>query len=148
MDDITIKCEIPSVDAYRNLRRAVDWPTPVPEVVGSALKNVLCGFIVEKKSDIIGMATVIGDGFLFFYIQDVIIHPDHQRQGIGTNLMEAVMAYINSRAAPKAYIALFSAKGLEPFYKRYGFIERPTDRFGAGMFFIKGLDLENDFKRS
>ncbi|MDO8673420.1 MAG: GNAT family N-acetyltransferase [Dehalococcoidia bacterium] len=34
------------------------------------------------------MARVIGDGGLFYYIQDVIFIPEYQRQGIGTQLMD------------------------------------------------------------
>jgi hypothetical protein len=33
----------------------------------------------------------------------------------------------------EAMICLMSAKGKEPFYARYGFLERPNAEFGAGM---------------
>lgn len=30
-------------------------------------------------------------------------------------------------------VNLMAAKGKEPFYKKFGFIERPNDKHGAGM---------------
>jgi GNAT superfamily N-acetyltransferase len=104
-----------------------------------ALSSTRCGFLVEKDGKTVGMATAHGDGVLYFYIQDVIIHPDHQGQGLGRRLMDAVMRHIDEHAADKAYVALFSRKGLEPFYAQYGFIARPLDNSGPGMFFIKGV---------
>jgi hypothetical protein len=65
--------------------------------------------------------------------------PPQSRPGrVVVQRSHAVMSHINAHARDKAYVALFSAKGLEPFYARYGFIARPIDKFGAGMFLIKG----------
>jgi len=42
---------------------------------------------------VIGMARVVGDGAMFFYIQDVVVTPAHQGRGVGTLLLERVMGY-------------------------------------------------------
>ena len=44
---------------------------------------------------------------------------------------------VNRTARPTAYIALFAAHGLEPWYSRYDFIERPHKDLGPGMAFFK-----------
>jgi ribosomal protein S18 acetylase RimI-like enzyme len=79
------------------------------------------------------MARVIGDGGLTYYIQDVIVLPACQRQGLGTRLMDAVMAYLCANAHPGSVIGLMAAHGKEPFYQKYGFVARPTERLGCGM---------------
>ena len=79
------------------------------------------------------MARVIGDGGLVYYIQDVILLPEHQRQGIGTRLMDAVIAYLNHHISPNSVVGLMVAKGKEPFYEKHGCITRPNDRLGCGM---------------
>jgi len=66
-----------------------------------------------------------------------MVLPEHQRKGCGTLIMDAIMAYINSNAKHMAYIALFSARGMEPCYSQYGFIERPHKNLGPGMVFFK-----------
>ncbi len=139
MEHIIIRQGIPDLETYLGLKRAVGWPVPDIEAAEAALANTRCGFLVQRTDQTVGMATVHGDGVLYFYVQDVIIHPEFQRRGHGTRLMDAVMKHINTHARDKAFMALFSANGLELFYLRYGFIARPTDKFGAGMFFIKGV---------
>jgi predicted GNAT family N-acyltransferase len=85
------------------------------------------------EDEIVGMARVLGDGSLVYYIQDVIVHPNRQRQGISAQMMERVMAYIGSHASQNSIIGLMSAYGKESFYEKYGFVKRPTDRLGCGM---------------
>ena len=79
------------------------------------------------------MARIIGDDGLAFYIQDVIIKPEYQRQGIGTALMNKIMEYIRTHARDNTVIGLMAAKGKEPFYERYGFTIRPNENLGSGM---------------
>jgi GNAT superfamily N-acetyltransferase len=76
---------------------------------------------------------VIGDGGMVYYVQDVIVIPDYQRRGIGTQLMDRVMRYIRAHASHNTVVGLMAAKGKEAFYTRYGFTVRPTDQLGPGM---------------
>lgn len=110
---------------------------PDEAVVQRALRGGLFSFCAEENGQTVGMARVISDGAIYYYIQDVIILPAYQKKGIGTMLMAAVMEEINRQTPSGAYIALFSARGLEPFYARYGFIERPHSQLGPGMVYMK-----------
>jgi len=74
---------------------------------------------------VIGMARVVGDGALFFYIQDVIVVPAHQGRGVGALLMGRVMDYLRGHAPEKAFVGLFAVEGTLPFYARYGFAVDP-----------------------
>jgi len=70
---------------------------------------------------------------LVFYIQDVIVIPEYQNKGIGTQLMKKVMEYIEKHANDNSVIGLMSAKGKEKFYEKFGFSIRPNENFGSGM---------------
>ncbi|MFC1958345.1 GNAT family N-acetyltransferase [Chloroflexota bacterium] len=125
--------KLPSVEEYNQLRQSVGWGIYEDDVIDKALPNSLycvCAFV---NAEIVGMARLIGDGGLVYYIQDTIIKPDYQRKGIGTNLMNKIMEYIRTHASHNSIIGLLSAKGKEQFYEHYGFVIRPTDRFGSGM---------------
>jgi len=63
---------------------------------------------------------------LVYYVQDVIVAPDHQRRGIGTRMMDKVMAYVGAHARHNSIVGLMAAKGKEPFYLRYGFAPMTT----------------------
>ena len=125
--------KLPSPEEYNRLRELVGWGVYNQEVVARALPCSLYCVCAYQESTIIGMARIIGDGGLVYYIQDVIVHPAHQRQGIGTQLMDKVMDYIATHASHNTIVGLMSAKGKEPFYEKYGFFQRPNERFGAGM---------------
>ena len=85
------------------------------------------------NTEIVGMARVVGDGGLVYYIQDMIVKPEYQRQGIGKSLMNKVLEYFRVHASNNSIIGLMSARGKEQFYERYGFINRPNERYGSGM---------------
>ncbi len=76
----------------------------------------------------------MGDGGIYFYIQDVIVLPEFQGQGVGKRIMDSLMEYLEENANSRAFIGLMAAKGTAGFYMRFGFNERPSE--GPGMFMI------------
>lgn len=125
--------QLPSPAQYNALRQAVGWKEYDEAVIADALPNTLycvCAFVDEH---IVGMARVIGDGGLVYYVQDVIVLPEYQQQGIGRQMMAQVMSYIRTHARHNSIIGLMAAHGKESFYESYGFTRRPTERLGAGM---------------
>lgn len=127
-----------TAEELEELRNAVKWGIPDRESLGIGLKNSLFGICVLIEGKVIGTARIVGDGKTCFYIQDVIVHPTHQRKGIGTEIMNCVMNYISHNACKGAVVGLMSAKGKEKFYKRYGFWKRPNEHFGHGMMQLWG----------
>lgn len=124
---------LPGPAEYNHLRESVGWGTYETDVIESSLPRSLFCVCAVLNERVVGMARIIGDGGLVYYIQDVIVLPEHQRQGMGTRLMDAIMAYLSAHISSNSVIGLMSAKGKEPFYDKYGFTTRPNDRFGCGM---------------
>ena len=124
---------LPSAEDYNRLREWVGWSAYDLDVIVRALPQTLYCVCAIIDGTVIGMARVIGDGGLVYYIQDVIVHPNYQRQGIGTQMMDRVMEYIGKHASQNSIIGLMSAYGKESFYEKYGFTKRPTDKLGCGM---------------
>jgi ribosomal protein S18 acetylase RimI-like enzyme len=125
--------KLPTPEEYNQLRQLVGWGIYERAVIEQALPNSLYCVCAVFNGEIIGMARIIGDGGLAYYIQDVIIKPEYQRQRIGTALMNKIMEYIRLHASENTVIGLMAAKGKEPFYERYGFTVRPNDKLGSGM---------------
>lgn len=123
-----------SVEDYNRLRDSVGWNKIKPERAEVGLKNSIC-FAAYDDETAIGLARIITDGGYVTAIYDVIVHPDYQKQGIGKDLMNLVMEYIGNTldVGENQMICLFSAKGKEAFYKKFGFQERPNEELGAGM---------------
>jgi ribosomal protein S18 acetylase RimI-like enzyme len=91
----------------------------------TSLNNSLFHVIVSDKSQLIGMGRVVGDGAMYFYIQDVIVDPSYQHYGVGSVLMEQIENYLFVAAKKGSTIGLLAAKGKEAFYTRYGYIPVP-----------------------
>jgi GNAT superfamily N-acetyltransferase len=140
MEDVTIVEKTPSAEEYNRLRSLVGWGTYLNGVIETSLPRSLYCICAVRDGELIGMARVIGDGGLLFYIQDVIVIPDCQRLGIGTLLMDWVMTFIRANASHNTIVGLMSAKGKEPFYEKYGFTNRPTETLGSGMTIFWKLD--------
>jgi len=134
MNSISYIAEIPTVFEYNSIRKSVGWGEYDPKAVENGLSNTLYCLCVRKNSELIGFARVIGDGSITFYIQDVIVKNDFQGFGIGSQIMHRIMSYISGVAAENAIVGLFSAKGKETFYEKFGFFPRPNEKFGKGMF--------------
>ncbi len=124
-----------SVEDYNGLRRSVGWPEieAAQAQVGIDHSFFLVAAIADGRT--VGMTRVVSDGGYFMLIVDVIVHPDYQGRGIGRAMMERAMARISRHLKPgqSAMVNLMAAKEKEPFYRRFGFIERPNDTSGAGM---------------
>lgn len=123
----------PTVDRFLQLRAAADMAERSREAVERGLPNSLYAVtLVETESETtVGMARVVGDGGSVFHICDMVVHPDHQRQGLGSRLMDALMDWIRETAPPKAYVNLLA--DVDGFYEQWGF-ER-TAPASKGMYY-------------
>ncbi|MED1425669.1 GNAT family N-acetyltransferase, partial [Bacillus altitudinis] len=66
---------------------------------------------VKDNNQIIGMGRIVGDGAIYFYIQDIVVHPEYQKNGIGKKIMNTLVEYLNQNAPDKAFIGLFASQG-------------------------------------
>jgi GNAT superfamily N-acetyltransferase len=117
----------PTNEEYMKLRKAVGWGDVDADAVKTGWSNSLFSVCVMFENEVIGCGRVIGDGGIYFYIQDVIILPEFQRQGIGEVIMNSLMEYLKANAHAEAFIGLMAAKESSEFYKQFGFKERPFD---------------------
>ena len=81
------------------------------------------------------MGRIVGDGAVICYIQDLMIHPDYQKAGVGSKIIENLIAFVESirEDDTEMMLDLMCAKGREAFYEAHGFISRPNESLGPGM---------------
>jgi len=101
--------------------------------VEEALQNTLYSVVAYNEGEPVGIARVIGDGRITFFIKDVIVHPEFRNRQCGKKLMENILMFIEEEACAGACIGLMSTVGKEPFYEKFGFEQRPNEAHGAGM---------------
>src|SRR5262249_24414884 len=121
-ENVRVVERLPTVAEYEALIRAVGWLKYTHlEAATPALQNTLYAVMAVEGEQPAGMARVVGDGATAFYVQDVVVVPDRQRQGIGTALMEAVMSYFRRSTPRQSSIGLFTGRNLAGVYERHGF---------------------------
>lgn len=111
------------------LREEAYWSRGVPaEVVDRALDHSLV-FGLFRGGEQVGFARVVTDRASFAYLADVFVLPAHRRRGLGTMLVESVLAHPDLQGLRRFLLATADA---HPLYERFGFVplER-TERFLA-----------------
>ena len=120
-------------EVYRVLREKVSFQPYAEEDVAAALSKTLYTVEIRDGETTVGIARVVGDDRIVFFLKDVVVDPAYRDRGIGRMLMEAVFAYIRNRACENAYVGLMATPGTERFYEKFGFILRPAPGLGSGM---------------
>ena len=131
-----IKINTLTPEVFLDLYKSVGWEPPCMAQVRTALKNTIATFTCYDDNRPVGMARVIGDGGMSFYIKDFAVVPSYQGKGVGKCIMEALERYVKE-CKPLEWavsLELISTKEAVDFYKKYGFEERPCDWDGPGMF--------------
>ena len=129
------------IDTYMELREAVHFRKLSRDQARRGLDNSLYTLVAYKDGKAVGMGRIVGDGAIICYVQDLIIRPEVQGEGIGGLILESLKSFVINTGfeGTTMMFDLMCAKGREPFYKKHGFIARPTDDLGPGM--IQYLEL-------
>ena len=88
-------CEYIRPDAQEMiaLYGSVGWTayTDDPHLLMQGIRGSLLVLAAIEDNRLAGMIRVVGDGSTVVLVQDILVHPDYQRRGIGTALMKAVL---------------------------------------------------------
>ena len=131
-----------TADEYILFESKMGDPLTTKQQTERSLANQLFSVTATMDNEIVGIARLLGDAAIFYYINDVWVLPKYQGKGIGTKLVEKLIEYVKETSIPGTSVSLclMSTKGKEGFYKKLGFLQRPHDWEGAGM------EMEIDIK--
>lgn len=106
----------------------VGWPAPpTPEKLIETMAGSYRRVWAVRDGRVVGYVNAISDGVLNAFIPWLEVHPDHQGEGIGTELVRRIIAQLDGMYA----IDLCCDPELFPYYERLGF----TTFGGAGLRF-------------
>ena len=120
---------------FVRLRTAAGFIATPIEQAEKALANSLHCVTARCGGQVVGMGRLVGDGVMYWYLQEIIVHPDNQGMGIGKCIVNRLLEHIRAAAMPgtRVTVGLMAAKGKDSFYEQFGFFRRPNDSCGAGM---------------
>ena len=110
-----------SIDDVLHLYQAVGWTnyTNQPQMLAQALTHSLAIYLARDGEKIVGLVRLIGDGFSSVFVQDLIVLPTYQRQGIGSDLMK--QASSDYKDAYQIQLATEESEKTLGFYRSLGF---------------------------
>ena len=95
--------------------------TDKPEMLRNAYLNSLKIYGAYVDDKLVGIIRAVGDGFSVLFIQDLLVHPEFQRKGVGTLLLKKVLCEYDS-VYQKHLITEDTEKTIL-FYKSLGFVD-------------------------
>ena len=119
---ITIKKqEIVKLEDVLHLYQAVGWTnyTHQPQMLEQALSHSLVIYLALDGDAVVGLIRLVGDGFSSVLVQDSIVLPSYQRQGIGSALMKQALE--DFKEVYQVQLATEQTEKNVGFYRSIGF---------------------------
>ena len=110
--------ETVSAKELADLRESVGWSRMEREYKNPLLTSYYHIAVYEKEL-LIGYIDCVSNGVTDAYIQDLMVHPDYQGRGIGTDLMKKMIDYLKNKHI--YMISVIFEEKLKSFYERFGF---------------------------
>ena len=120
--------DMPSESEVVDLYDAVGWRayTDAPETLMAGLRGSLRVVVARSQGRLVGLARVVGDGATICYLQDVLVHPDARRQGLGGRVVQEAFAPFT---AVRQHVLITDEEAEQKaFYESLGF-----SQFGAAI---------------
>lgn len=123
MDGLTIRYNELTAEEFITLWETVWGQGPSLEQTRLAMENTLFRISVWDHDKIVGMARMIGDFGLNYYIKDVVVRPEYQHKGIGKRMMNELLKFINGHGVKgtEIFVELCAMPDKIPFYEKIGF---------------------------
>ena len=87
------KQDLVNINDVLHLYQAVGWTnyTHQPQMLEQALSHSLAIYLALDGDAVVGLIRLVGDGFSSVFVQDLIVLPTYQSQGIGSRLMKEAL---------------------------------------------------------
>ncbi len=113
---------VASPEEHARLAAAVGWQSHFDDHLRAAsLAASLAGVVYIVEGEAVGMARAVGDGLQYAYVQDVIVHPDHDGEGIATALVERLVELLRPAPGAELFVGLFASDEAVGVYESIGF---------------------------
>lgn len=123
-----------TVPEYQLLRDSTGWEKLTDDTVKTGMEGSLFSVCFTVGGKIAAAGRIVGDGAIYFYIQDVIVLPEFQKTGLGDMVMMELETWLKENSHQNSFVGLMAAEGVKDFYTRFDYMERAETR--PGMFKI------------
>jgi GNAT superfamily N-acetyltransferase len=124
MDEYTWIGQLDAVDLAElsDLYRIAPLGNKPPGALATVFGNSMFMRFVYAGDVLVGAGRVLADGLDCAYIADVAVHPQHQGRGLGSAIIQRLVALSHGHKK----IILYANPGTEGFYSKLGFLRMNT----------------------
>jgi len=113
--------DLPAADGLRRLAR---WNQTLGDWRRLLWLEPRGCFVAVENNEVVGTVTTTTYGQTLAWIGMMLVHPEHQRRGIGTQLMRQALDYLRDRGV--ACLKLDATPVGRPLYEKLGFVPEST----------------------
>lgn len=119
-----------------DLYNSVGWTSYTNDslVMAQLLPGALSYISAWDGDRLVGLIRTVGDGCSILYIQDLLVHPDYQRQGIGQALITQTLE--TAKNIRQIFLSTENTEKTVQFYRSVGFVT--MEETGAVTFIYRG----------
>lgn len=120
MNIVICEYETYSENEILPLYESVGWTayTRTPELLRRAFEKSLLALGAYDGEKLVGILRAVGDGCTVVFVQDLLVHPNYRRKGIGSALLKAARERFTVR---QLQLTCDSSPELISFYESVGF---------------------------
>ena len=134
MRDTVYKKSPPTWQEYSQLFSSTGW-MQVLKISKTDLKRVFENtwywITAYQDENIVGVGRLLSDGALYALICDIIVMPDQQNMGIGSEILTRLVKKCQQSNIRRVW--LFAAPEKARFYEKHGFYIRPGETPGMQL---------------
>ncbi|WP_200212543.1 GNAT family N-acetyltransferase [Micromonospora coerulea] len=120
--DYRLVDRLPTVEEFVAVTSAVGWADAYdPAAIPASLAASLHAVVAVEGDRVIGLGRLVGDGAIYYYLQDLAVLPERQRRGVGAAILARLEEWIAGRASPRTFVGLFAAGTSVSLYRRFGY---------------------------
>jgi aralkylamine N-acetyltransferase len=96
---------------------AANWGKRPSRDIQKAFANSTASIYAYDEIRLVGFGRLVSDGVYYGSLYDIIVHPEYQKRGIGTMIVDKLISYCSSLL----FLTLTATPGKSTFYEKLGF---------------------------
>jgi ribosomal protein S18 acetylase RimI-like enzyme len=128
-----LELKTPSVTDFCHLRLASGLSAKTVEAATIGLAATLFAVQITLEGQVVAMGRLVGDGGCHCQVCDIAVLPEHQGQGLGKMVMQALMDYIQQQLPASCYVNLIADGDARYLYEKYGFTDVAPASIGMAL---------------
>lgn len=103
--NVTLVVTRPTTDQYLHLRQQAGLDAADQQATETGLAASLHSVCAFHENRVVGCGRIVGDGGLYFYVEDLMVDKDSRGAGTGGRIMQALLDWLRAHVRKGRWLA-------------------------------------------